>query len=293
MVGRRSPSSPLIFLHIPKTGGTTLNNILNRCYRPETRFQIYQEKDWENICQLPDQERAKIKLIQGHINFGLHPKIARSATYLTLLRHPIDRLISHYYYVLNKPNHHLYSVILEKRIPLEDYAFNTLALELDNGQTRMLSGADNTPSSIPFGSCNEKMWEQAKQNLNSKSFVFGLTEEFDQSLLLFQKKFKWSQIFYAKQNVTQLRPSQQDIPSTVLKALQKHNELDMELYTHAQKRFQEILEEEEVLSKVKLETFQFFNHWFYCQGYLPIKRFSIRTKIGLKEIVRRNLFTNA
>ena len=88
----RNPKK-LVFIHIPKTAGTSLRLLIESNYEPHERKFIY---TYENL----DVELAKaledpaIKCIFGH--FPLRPVIADSnATVVTLFREPIARSISH------------------------------------------------------------------------------------------------------------------------------------------------------------------------------------------------------
>lgn len=66
----------LIFLHLPKNGGTTFHSLLNRLYPKETTFTIESvtnSKSNEDVfINMSDAERAHINLVKGHTLFGLH-----------------------------------------------------------------------------------------------------------------------------------------------------------------------------------------------------------------------------
>ncbi len=56
----------------------------------------------QSITQLknmPEEKRNKIRCLKGHMPFGLHKYLLNSSVYLTVLREPIERVISHYYFV--------------------------------------------------------------------------------------------------------------------------------------------------------------------------------------------------
>src|SRR5690349_1326721 len=101
---------PLVFyLHIPKAAGTTLNTILAKRFRRRDVFTIRNpKKAVEELAGLPDAKRAKLKLIKGHFAYGLHKEVGRPFEYITVLREPVDRVVSHYYYVLRNAAHYLH-----------------------------------------------------------------------------------------------------------------------------------------------------------------------------------------
>jgi len=96
----------IIFLHIPRTGGTTFRDILERFYHPKNVIEIKKFIESEKIIKtLTKEEQSKIKLIKGHLNFGIHEWIDGECKYITFLRDPIKRIISTFKYVKNNVNH--------------------------------------------------------------------------------------------------------------------------------------------------------------------------------------------
>jgi len=171
----------LIFLHIPKTGGSTLRNLIKRNYKGQPIFSIdgrRARKSIEAFKKLPEAQRKSFKVLQRHMLFGLHEFLSSPSTYITMLRDPIERIISHYYYVLRDPEHYPYlykkvkSQNMSLNISLKDYVISGISTELDNGQTRLLSGMKN----VDFGCCPREMLEIAKKNLREHFAVIGLME---------------------------------------------------------------------------------------------------------------------
>src|SRR4030095_15973884 len=122
----------------------------------------------------------------GHLYFGAHAFLSQPCTYLTMLRDPVDRVISHYNYVRHQPSHYLYHEAC--RMSLRDYVEFCGRQEPNNDQTRLLAGERNVPN---FGQCSEEMLNIAKRNLADHFAVVGLTEEFDRSLIIMKRVFKW------------------------------------------------------------------------------------------------------
>ncbi|WP_268990094.1 sulfotransferase family 2 domain-containing protein [Priestia aryabhattai] len=63
----------VIFMHIPKTGGTTLNNIFKKFY---SENEIYDHVPLEEMnkqfSQLKEEDKKNIKAISGHHFYGIH-----------------------------------------------------------------------------------------------------------------------------------------------------------------------------------------------------------------------------
>src|SRR6185295_12324969 len=91
---------PLIFLHIPKAAGTTLQDFILRHYKPGGKaFRFTGHQDQLNaLAAMTEAERNEIDVFAGHVHFGIHEKLSEPATYLTMLRDPVERIISHYYH---------------------------------------------------------------------------------------------------------------------------------------------------------------------------------------------------
>jgi hypothetical protein len=230
----------VLFLHIPKAAGQTLSQVIVRHFDPATVFAIGRPNSQfiEKVKGLSDSEQAKIRLIKGHMPFGLHEYLLRPSTYITMLREPVDRAISYYYFALHTPDHYLHETLQSKRMSLREFVLNGLPTELDNGQTRLLSGIGN---SVGVGECDLETLERAKQNLVSHFAVVGFAERFDETLLLLRSVFGWRNLYYARLNVTRNRPSKDAVDQETLEAIMRSNELDRHLYEWARERFEQEL----------------------------------------------------
>ena len=76
-----------IFIHIPKAAGSTLTTILDREYDPSLTYTIEGdiEQSIRKFVSLSSNYRDKIKLLRGHIPYGLHRHINRSSKYFTMM----------------------------------------------------------------------------------------------------------------------------------------------------------------------------------------------------------------
>ena len=78
----------IIYVHIPKTAGTTLNTIIERHYPPEKRFSLgpRAQEDVARFKALSAAERARIWMLNGHLAYGLHDYLPGPTAYFTILR---------------------------------------------------------------------------------------------------------------------------------------------------------------------------------------------------------------
>ncbi len=86
----------LCFLHIPKTAGTSISSILTGWYPDQQIFQGLTTLDYD---QLNDEEITEYRLYKGHMPFiYASARLPADTLYVTLLREPIERVISLYYF---------------------------------------------------------------------------------------------------------------------------------------------------------------------------------------------------
>jgi hypothetical protein len=84
----------LVFLHLPKTGGTTLHHHFSTHFTPE---ETCPERH-SNLKSYNVDELRQWRFFSGHFNADEIRQIPRPLFVVTVLRDPIDRLLSNYYF---------------------------------------------------------------------------------------------------------------------------------------------------------------------------------------------------
>lgn len=249
---------PIIFTHVPRSAGTTLVHIMGRQYRRDEQFFFYVREKSGNIDEamaefksLPEEKRKKLKLLQGHTSYGIH-KFFDAYTYITLLRDPVDRIVSYYYYVLKLTGHYLHDLVVNNKMSLESFAASGLSTELDNIQTRQLSGI----AGVPYGACKPAMLDTAKLNMVRQYAVCGITERFDETVMLMKEHFGWKYPFYVRLNTIKDRPLRSSLPAATVRLIEQTNALDMELYRFGVKEFEATVERRGESFRRELERFR-------------------------------------
>jgi hypothetical protein len=229
----------LIFVHIPKTAGSTLNSIIVREYSP-LQLAAVDGRFWRwafhRMTQWTPQRLNRSDVFTGHMPYGLHQLMVREATYMTVLRDPVERIISEYFYRIGRGSHPLVDREL-RGLSLSQYVEK---LPYNNVQTKLLAGG-SPGYDYTAGECSPAMLETAKRNLAQKFSLVGLTERFDETLALCKIIFGWNVKRYAIQRMTPGKPRQKAIPPDLRNLIAERNCYDVELYKYGTQLFEQIL----------------------------------------------------
>lgn len=171
-----------IFMHFPRCSGTSLKNAIFRNfdkfpYRITGKKRVRYEGKVEKNVKL---------LAPGHIWYGIHKICEAPCSYFGLMRNPVDRVISSYYYLLesvsNKPdwNKYITNMNLESWVD-DNYGFGT-----DNIQVRMLNESLQFGKTESYCSVNwlgkppkpitEKHFNNAIHNISERFCAFDILE---------------------------------------------------------------------------------------------------------------------
>src|SRR5438876_9976046 len=96
----------LVFVHIPKTAGTTISTILHHHYGPRSR-RINTSGAAHDAGRLQERVTAAlaeptVQVVQGHISFGVSELLPADARYATLLRDPVERTLSEFHHLVTR-----------------------------------------------------------------------------------------------------------------------------------------------------------------------------------------------
>jgi Galactose-3-O-sulfotransferase len=249
----------VVFLHIPKTAGTTLNRIIESQY---SAFSIYSIDPFrirataERLKQLPERRRRHLRVVRGHLFYGIHKFLPQGATYITMLRDPVPRLLSTYYFILRRPLHPMHRKLQKERVGVED--FIRLTPHRQNLQCRFIAGIGNGEV------CDERVLDIAKENLARSFSVIGLCERFEESLMLMAKRFGWEVPFYKNRKVSKSHPM---VEPELVDFIREHNRLDVELYEFGKKLFEQRLCENEEAVKEGLATLRAIRRPGILEGF--------------------------
>jgi len=233
----------VIFLHVPKTAGSTLRRILQRQFEPSATHRLYGNHPEELFAQfrtLPESARLRIRLLLGHFGFGMHRHLASPFTYVAVTRQPVERVISDYEYIRNNAGHVFHRRMIEANLGLREFVECGEWTFNDNAMVRMFAGMLDAP----VGSLDERALERAKSNIRDHFGLVGLTERFDETLVLLARRFGWRSVYYERENVSANRPDKAAVPEDAVSAIARANALDIDLHRFVTEHFQREAEQE-------------------------------------------------
>jgi hypothetical protein len=221
----------VVFVHIQKTAGKTLRQILRRQYAGPGRsvhvpnFFAKPELHWSTVDELVKRRPPGLAVAHGHMLF-VPDRWPRDARYVTFLRDPVERTISHYYWLNERRG-------ARSGLGSIEEAIGQGAIR-DNLQVRVFAGAD------PSDPVTSTMAEEAIAALD-RFTVVGLTSRFDETLVLFGRTFGWRTAAYERVNSTNSRVPRDALDAATLERIEEHNRYDQALYAVAAARFDELM----------------------------------------------------
>jgi Galactose-3-O-sulfotransferase len=268
----RRPGEPrrcIIFLHVPKTAGWTLRGALHYKYPSEILFLDEASDPCGGIEGVPLEERRRARVATGHVFYGVQEHIPQPAEFITVLRDPIARVVSMYNHVRRRQKHRLHDEVAGSGMGLEEFARSCADAGIDNQQTRLISGRARGEV-VSRDSGKGGTWvaprlertdlERAKRNLDNFLLV-GLTERFDETFILLRRALGWRLPMYMTRNVGRAaNGSAPERPSELaVELIRKRNALDLELYEHATRLFEDAVARQPPSFQREVAAFRMLN----------------------------------
>ena len=236
----------VIFQHVPKSGGTTVDFILaaaaaargrgyqrfsvGRFFAPPVWLVPGWTGSWNTVEEYaasmathePSVSEPAFSLCSGHFPFGIHRVLKQTARYVTLVRDPLAREVSSY-------NFHYQRGFIDDTRTLDDLLCQGVLL--DNPQTRMLAGPE-----AMHGPCTEALWQQALRHLEQDFALVGVTEHAHAFIGALLGWLDFPAVCYVHSQITTLRRLERPSPE-LARRLRTVHAWDVRLHAWCQQRW--------------------------------------------------------
>jgi FkbM family methyltransferase len=257
-VGAERTDVPCYFLHIPQTAGSTLSAFLESLFLPSELWHRGGLQTWDNLLKLTPEQLRQCRVINGHFAGYLSKLCPSPLRYLTFIRDPLARAVSHHEHVLRDESHYFHALAKElgtfaaylrderTQPTLVNFQLRCIGAVLDplqvarslTAEQLTLRELERRLDTMPLEQTPEELLQTAAARLDQMCFV-GVTERFTEGFALLCELFGWPKPDRIEaRNVNPRGRSVKDLSSADLRLLKRLNEADLELHHIAKKRFE-------------------------------------------------------
>jgi hypothetical protein len=252
----------LFFHHVPKTAGTSLVDVLRANYGGGL-LELYDGPRIREATALQGDARrralgisAETRCIASHSCEIVVPLLPAAHAAFSVLRNPIERVISLYYYARSiaesDPNHGGAAgrILIERGWSLDDLydalgsdsrgekssELHATFWDFFNGQARHLLRPYKPVQRIPYQmGLPEKVCDfmAGFRGLLAERYCVGIQEEFETSVRVFAARYGWSQLIFPRKRRTEQRPKAREVAQTTREKILEYNRIDMRLWREA------------------------------------------------------------
>ncbi|MGJ3254661.1 MAG: hypothetical protein ACFE0J_26540 [Elainellaceae cyanobacterium] len=241
----------LCFIRVQKTGSSTLTSIV------DSKFHV--DRIWSPppyklpLPSTPPADLESYDLFRGHFGYDIRNFLPKKPIYITMLRHPIQRVISLYKFYSRRPDHPDSSMAskVATSSSIEDFVRSPIPqvrARTSNCQAHQIASGfwdDNLTDLLTMPDAD--LLALAKEHLDQFAFV-GLTERFNESILLLSYVFGWYPgLEYQSLRVSSSGSHLSEINPDLVALISDYNSVDLQLYDYAQtwfeSRFSQMIEE--------------------------------------------------
>jgi hypothetical protein len=229
------PIRKIVHLHIPKAAGTAFRAAFELAAGGTLRvFPHYDERHYAGI------DPSHFDFFSGHFGYATASRLGGEI--ITVLRNPVDRFISVYYFwrrLFEKGIEKSHRTLMANRFSLAEFVkirdepalleafYNAMTWQVAHGSSLLLRREFRQ-----MGRNDDDVLQVAIANLGTFSLV-GVQEKLDVFEAAMARKFSMP-LKIRKVNVTESRPTVSDIDAATISAIHDWTFLDRRLYEHVE-----------------------------------------------------------
>jgi hypothetical protein len=220
---------PIFFIHPPKSGGTTVISFFDLNKGKDQFVNFEWDRDGWQRCR---DRLLKTSVGGGHHAYGIHRLLKRSVNYCTILRDPLSRQISHYWYAANGKNG---EVERGASVSPTEALAQRGALSLDDWVSESLGGKNLFVQMLSGHSVlNETSLDVAQAHLQQHIGAVGTCEDMSEFLLRLCGMSGLQLPFYFETNKTRgASPQRSQLSEECRLKFIDDNRLDYEIFKNA------------------------------------------------------------
>ncbi|MGI8961718.1 MAG: DUF4118 domain-containing protein [Bryobacteraceae bacterium] len=225
----------ILFMHIPKTAGTAFREAMIGNYKHSQVAYLYPHPPGflvSNLGLLPLEQRARFRLILGHFQYGIHEFLPQEYTYVTIVRDPVERVISHYNYLRQTQPEITSDGAATLSLPemLERHR----TANFDNLMVRCFSGLDK--NDVPPGHVDQGAYDLAIDHLRTRFTFVGYQDRADEAYEALKNQFNW-RARASLEVVNKGERSSADVDEATRRTIERFNTWDCRLYAKVRELF--------------------------------------------------------
>ena len=229
-------TAKIVHMHVPKTAGTALRSAFEKHGKGKLRiFPHYDERKYGNV------DPNEFDFFSGHIGFKTAKRLGGDI--ITLLRNPVDRFASVYYFwrtLHEKGVEDTVNTRLAAKYPIEEFALireiPSLIEEFYNRMTWQVaygSMAEHRRELRESGQTDEKIYRMALENIQEFAVV-GVQEDIPGFSERIKQRYGID-LNIERINVTPTRSETFDLTFSAIRRIQEWVPMDIELFEFARR----------------------------------------------------------
>lgn len=215
----------LLFVHIPKSAGISLYKAFLSVYKQENalRFADITTENKNLYLTMNHEEVRRYPFITGHLTlpFFLSKQI-EDYHVITVVRDPVDRELSAYFYIKSWKDHPLHDTV--KKMDLYDYCEMLEKQTYKNLQCWFLS--------------EKCFFEPAKEVLDQKVFMAAPLDKLDLFTSALRQKLNLPPFHVTRSNETSFKMGAHELHPDIINRIREASSEDVKLYNYIKHKFE-------------------------------------------------------